>query len=422
MTASSDKRIFLVVDDEPDILDALKRLFRREYRVLTATSAAEALEIVEREPVQVVMSDQRMPGVSGVELLGQLHERRPEIVRVLFTGYSNIGDVIDAINRGQVYRYINKPWKPAELRLFVAQAFEHYQSRLERQALMSQLRQVNQQMQDQLEQLRRANEELKTLDQVKNVFMEVVSHELNTPIAIILGYVFLLNKEFDSDLGELANKALSGIDSSANRLKNISHRIFQMLADEGPTATLNLEWISLEEFGEDLRAQLLPFLVKRGQELLVEISDEVREVHADREKLGDILLNLLMNAIKFSRDGQQIKLKIAAAADDLESVIFSVEDQGIGISEADVAQIFDAFFSTFESQHHSSGSFEFGKRGIGLGLPVARRFIEMHGGTIEVESTKSKGSRFIVSLPRDPALIDGLVDSMTFDISSSTVL
>src|SRR5699024_3303671 len=105
---------------EPDILDALKRLFRKDYRVLTATSATEALEIVEREPVQVVMSDQRMTGLSGVELLGQLHQRRPEIVRVLFTGYSNIDDVIDAINRGQVYRYINKPWKAAELKLFVA--------------------------------------------------------------------------------------------------------------------------------------------------------------------------------------------------------------------------------------------------------------------------------------------------------------
>src|SRR5699024_8302636 len=132
---------------------------------------------------------------------------------------------------------------------------------------------------------------------------------------------------------------------------------------------------------------------KRAQQLVIEISEEIQEIHADREKLCDILLNLLMNAIKFSRDGQQILLIISADPNDLETVLFTVEDQGIGISEADVAQIFDAFFSTFESKHHSSGSFEFGKRGIGLGLPVARRFTEMLGGSISVESVKTQGSR-----------------------------
>lgn len=418
MSSSPQQRTFLVVDDEPDILDAIQRLFRKDYRVLTARSAAEALEIVERESIQVVMSDQRMPITSGIELLARLHQTRPEIVRVLFTGYSNIDHVIDAINEGHVYRYISKPWKPAELRLFVAQAFEYYSSRKERTELVEQLRAANERMEKQVQMLRVANEELKTLDRVKNVFMEVVSHELNTPIAIILGYAFLLNKELGGKFGSLADKALGGIGSSASRLKSISNRIFKMLADEGPTSTLNLEWVSLAEFCEEVRAQVDPFLDKRHQTLVVAQHDALGELHADREKLMDIILNLLMNAIKFSRDGQTIRLEITAAEDDLEALNFIVEDEGIGISEEDAAQIFDAFFSTFESKHHSSGSFEFGKRGIGLGLPVARRFAEMHGGSIRLESAENQGSRFIVRLPRDPAQIDGLVAGLTLDPSS----
>jgi len=243
--------------------------------------------------------------------------------------------------------------------------------------------------------------------------MEVVSHELNTPIAIILGYVFLLKKELDGARGDLTGKAIEGIDTSAMRLKNISNRIFKMLADEGPTSTLNLEWVSLQDLTNELRTQISPFLQKRHQTFKVSLPAEPAQIHGDPEKLSDIFLNLLMNAIKFSRDGQTITLSVEAAKDEAETYVFSVQDQGIGISDEDVSQIFNSFFSTFESKHHSSGSFEFGKRGIGLGLSVARRFAEMHAGSIHVESVEGEGSRFVVRLPRDPEQIHGLVSDLT---------
>lgn len=408
MAPSRPERTFLVVDDEPDILDAIQRLFRKDYRVLTARTAREALEIVEDEDVQVVMSDQRMPRMSGIEFLATLRETHPEIVRVLFTGYSNIDHVIDAINEGHVYRYISKPWKPAELKLFVAQAFEYYESRRERQQLLERLTSANERLEDQNAMLSSANEELKILDRMKNVFMEVVSHELNTPIAIILGYVFLLRKELDGKFGNVTDKALGGIDSSAMRLKSISNRIFKMLSEEGPASTLNLENLSVTSFISTVREQVEPFLEKRDQTLRVTIADGVDGIQADREKLTDVFLNLIMNAIKFSHDGQTIDLSIAPLSEDPEMLAFCVEDEGIGISEDDLAQIFNAFFSTFESRHHSSGDFEFGKRGIGLGLSVAKRFTEMHGGRIEVESTEGQGSRFTVWLPLRPSAVEGL--------------
>ncbi|MFB6265107.1 MAG: ATP-binding protein [Bradymonadaceae bacterium] len=420
-------RTFLVVDDEPDILDSIERLFRRQYRVLTAQTAAEGRDLVESEDVQVVMSDQRMPDTTGIDFLAELRESHPEIVRVLLTGYSDIDNVIDAINEGHVYRYISKPWKPSELKLFVRQAFEYYESERERDRLLAQLREANEKLEEQNRLLSHSNAELKQLDRMKDVFMEVVSHELNTPVAATVGYTHLLRRELGEDLPASIDKALSGIDSSAMRLKRITSRIFKMLSEEGPTSTLTLDTIELPTFIEALRERIEPFLDKRDQTLDVEI-DADTDLVADREKLRDVFLNLLMNAVKFSRDGQTISLRVRSASDG-EEIAFAVEDRGVGIDEEDRSKIFDAFFSTFDSKHHSSGDFGFEKRGIGLGLSVAQKFTEMHGGRIEVESETGEGSRFTVHLPlepehegvsvdADPAAADSLLDSQVPDPSS----
>ena len=406
---------FLVVDDEPDILDAIARLFRKEYQVLTAQTVEEARALIAEHNVQVVMTDQRMPCMSGIDFLVELRECYPHIVRVLFTGYSNISDVIDAINEGHVYRYISKPWKPVELRLFVAQAFEHYRAQQERADLLERLQQANEQLERQNALLSAANEELTMLDRVKSVFMEVVSHELNTPIAIVFGYTFLLRKELGDEISPVAAKALAGIDSSAVRLKHISNRIFQMLHDrEGGEPTLDFEWVELPKFVASIHEQIDPFLKRRNQELQVSLDPGLERIRADEDKLNDLCLNLLMNAIKFSHDDQTIALKIAPSDDD-EMISITVQDRGVGIPDDEVSQIFDVFFSTFNRGHHSSGQFEFNKRGIGLGLALAKRFAEMHGGYIRVDTSEGRGSRFSVFLPRytEEAAAPSLASSTT---------
>jgi response regulator RpfG family c-di-GMP phosphodiesterase len=115
----------LCVDDEPNILSALKRALRgSRYRVLTAPGGAQALEMMESEPADLVISDMRMPGMDGAQLLERMRERWPGSVRILLTGYSDVSATIAAINRGQIYRYINKPWDDAELQVTVSQALE----------------------------------------------------------------------------------------------------------------------------------------------------------------------------------------------------------------------------------------------------------------------------------------------------------
>lgn len=142
-------RAVLFVDDEVNILRALQRLLRAEpVRVLTASRADEALRLLEHETVQVVVSDQRMPDASGVDLLAQIRERHPDVVRLLLTGFTDIHVAVDAVNRGQIHRLVTKPWNDDELRASLRQAFDHYELKREVRRLHELTRQQNAELQD----------------------------------------------------------------------------------------------------------------------------------------------------------------------------------------------------------------------------------------------------------------------------------
>lgn len=118
----------LIVDDEPANLRLLERLFRRDYQVFAAPSGEEALRLLEQHDVALLITDQRMPGMTGIELLKRTAGTRPHMVRMILTGYTDVGALVEAINCGQVYRYINKPWDNDDLRLTVERALQHYET------------------------------------------------------------------------------------------------------------------------------------------------------------------------------------------------------------------------------------------------------------------------------------------------------
>jgi DNA-binding NtrC family response regulator len=134
------KHPILLVDDEPEILFSLRGLLRQEFELYTAESGAEALEVLHRRPVHVIMTDQRMPQMTGVELLRRSQGECPEAIRLIFTGYADIKAVVDAINQGQVYRYLTKPWDPDELVAVLHEACEHYERIAERRRLLHDVR------------------------------------------------------------------------------------------------------------------------------------------------------------------------------------------------------------------------------------------------------------------------------------------
>ena len=133
----------LVVDDEEGILESLELTLSPEYRVFTAPTGAAGLEILEREEVALIIVDQVMPGMTGVEFLEQVSERRPRAIRMLLTGYADMTSLVRAINDGRIYRYLYKPWDPDELRMNVKRALEAYQLSSENAQLVGALADAN---------------------------------------------------------------------------------------------------------------------------------------------------------------------------------------------------------------------------------------------------------------------------------------
>lgn len=136
MNDERTKHAILLVDDEPEILFSLKGLLRREFELHTAESGQEALDVLRQHRIHVIMTDQRMPEMTGVELMGQVKTQYPDAIRMVFTGYADIKAVIDAINNGGLFRYITKPWDPDQLIDVLHEAVAEYESSVERRQLL----------------------------------------------------------------------------------------------------------------------------------------------------------------------------------------------------------------------------------------------------------------------------------------------
>jgi signal transduction histidine kinase len=382
------KHCLLVVDDEPDLVHSVQDLLRFDYRVLGATRAADGLKIMEKEQVHIVMTDQRMPEMTGVEFLKRLRQTYPDVVRLLVTAYADIKAVTDAINQGSVYRYIAKPFEPHELQAVLKQAVEHYDLVADRKQLLAEVQEKNQQLEAAIGELRQANE-------LKKAFIRVASHELRTPLTIVLGL---------SDLGRQTpgvpaqvSQWLERIYSGSVRLNDRVDLMIKLLLADRFERPLARQPVPLAELLQAAAAEVASFIEQRCQKLEVKAAPDLGTIFVEEDKIRDCVLQLLVNAIKFTPDGGTIRLAAKRLADG--SVEIQVSDTGVGIDPASLARVFDPFFTRFDVSRHSSGVCEFDRRGLGLGLSVVKAFVEMHGGRVSVESQINQGSTFTLTLP-----------------------
>jgi signal transduction histidine kinase len=367
-------------------------LLRLDYRVLGATRAQEGLQLVHDLEVHIVMTDQRMPGMSGVEFLRRVREAQPDAVRLLFTGYADIKAVIDAINQGNVFRYITKPWDPDELQSIIRQAADQYDLLVERKNLLVELQNKNQELQ-------LANTELREANELKDAFIKVASHELRTPLTILLGLTDLALKAPANETHlqgwlQSMNKASLRLHHLVNQIiKMLMAGKFERLLERAPT-NMNL---LLQLAAEDVQ----PFVEQRRQELKIDMAADLGILQIEAAKIRDCIDHLLLNAVKFTPDTGTIHLTAWRTAE--PAVKIQVRDTGVGIDPTALPHVFEPFFTRFDVSRHSSGQFEFDRRGLGLGLSVVKAFVEMHGGVIDLESTPGKGSTFTINLPDAPA-------------------
>lgn len=378
----------LVVDDEIDNLDLLKRTFRREYNVHTANSAMDALKLLENREFAVIVSDQRMPEMTGVELLQRAREKYPLTIRILLTGYTDINALVDAINMGHVYRYVTKPWSREEIVMTVKRAVEHYETTKQNFRLLDELKIKN-------EQLENSYRELKRLDELKTRFMVISSHELRTPASIISGNLELLMSgaigEFTGDQKEILENASKG----TTRLIDLIEDVLSVLRIDSHKLKLNVSSFDLHDLVEEGVRSVKLFLNERKQKVVNNIP--AIEIEADRNRIYQVIINLLSNAMKYSRDEAVIEFKGEVKDGMLH---MHCRDNGIGIPKAELEKIFEKFYQLGDADQHRTSKHKFMGGGSGLGLTIVRGTMEEHNGKVWAESDGvNQGTTFHLVMP-----------------------
>jgi len=220
------RRTVLFVDDERNVLASLQRGLRNEpYNKLFAESGQKALEILEKNKVHVIVSDMRMPGMDGLTFLRKVKEKYPDIVRIVLTGYTQINQIIAAINSGEIFRYITKPWKmDDEFKTVIRQAIEYYNLQEGRRELLEKLTQSNQELKNRIQE---------RVLQIKTNFLNNISCEVKAPLTGIIGYSNLL---LNSQLDEKQKEYVSHILKLSKRLLVFFSNVLELpvVKTEGP--------------------------------------------------------------------------------------------------------------------------------------------------------------------------------------------
>ena len=207
------QRTLLCIDDEPNILNALKRLLRKEdFRLLTAGSGREGLEILKENEVQVVVSDQRMPEMNGTEFLKEVKARHPEIIRIILTGYTDVDTISEAINEGHIYKFFLKPWNDQNLKLEIRQALEQYD-------LIKANRELHTQVLQQNEELKEVNENLEQIILERTQSLEFQNRALQISHAILDDLPLPILGVSSEMMVVMANKAVQKYMTQENRLE-----------------------------------------------------------------------------------------------------------------------------------------------------------------------------------------------------------
>lgn len=240
-SGSLRRHALLIVNDEVNVLESLRHLFHRSYKVMTASSGNEAIEVMNRSEVHLILSDQRMPGMSGDVFLSKARLLQPDAIRMLFTGYADIQAVINAVNEGHIFRYILKPWDVIELEAVLRQATEQYELLSDRRRLVSELQAAN-------ARLTSANAELAQAGQLKSAFIEVASHEFNTPITLVLGLSELL-RLLNPDRPEQEQAIVGQIASGSRQLARLVANTLTLMHEDDFRRTLHASrWICRHSF------------------------------------------------------------------------------------------------------------------------------------------------------------------------------
>jgi len=361
----------LIVDDDRGARLGLQRLLCDEGFVAhTAESGAAALEMVRNDPPDVVLTDLHMPGMDGIELCHALKNLDADLPVVVITAFGDMGSAVSGLREGAA-DYLTKPVDVQAACASVKRAVERRAAKIERE----QLRVRTEELYEQALSAVRAHEDV----------LSIVSHDLRNPLGVVSMQAQRLAKlAVPPEQQALAASILR----ATARMERLITDLLDASRVQSGYLRLDREVHPLSRLLGDV-SELRPLALQKRIHIQIQQTPEDRAVSCDRARVGQVLANLVVNAIKFSPE----KRHISVFAEDVEGgVRFGVRDEGAGIAPEVVPRIFDRFWRSEES----------GRSSVGLGLYIAKGLVEGHGGRIGVESQLGVGSTFYVFFPDIP--------------------
>lgn len=373
------RSIILVIEDNPGTLKVLFELLTQaEYEVLVATDGDKALTAAEEGQPDLILLDVMLAGMDGFEICRRLKtsEITQAIPVIFMTALTKTLDKVKGFELGAV-DYITKPFEPEEVLVRI-------KTHLTIQQLQHDLKENNDALQASLERERE-------LSMLKSRLISIASHEFRTPLSTILFSKSLLKryakKIANQDIAQEIGIECDSIEQSVKQMTTILDEVLLITKAEAGKVPFAPNMIDVTELFRKV-VEKFTALTRDSHTIVFAKPEEHIHLLADPKLMDSILSNLLSNAIKYSPQGGTVRCDLFQKNG---AVLFSVHDEGIGIPETDQSHLFEAFHRGDNVSHI---------QGTGLGLSIVKQFVELHGGSIEVQSELNRGSTFTVVLPR----------------------
>ncbi|MCB1189142.1 MAG: hybrid sensor histidine kinase/response regulator [Leptospiraceae bacterium] len=390
------KHTIMIVDDEEANLRSLKRSLESDYEIITACNGLEALELIQSdknpERIHLILSDQRMPGLTGVELLKEVLTIIPKAIRIILTGYTDMDATISAINEGHIYNFISKPIEPQDLKISIKRALESYELSLQNEKLIEELKLLNTDLELKVQvrtsDLKESLIELQKSNAVKDKLFSIIAHDLRSPYSMLVSTTDLLVNDYNEfDETEII-ELIKELHDSSKRGLFLLENLLDWARMQTNRLSVKLEKIELQSTVE----KIIDLLYSQAKTKHIQIYSMIVPdtiILTDINIIQTTLRNLIVNAIKFTATGGEIIIKAEKIVDFWQ---VSVADTGVGISEENKENLFknDTFQTTYGTNK---------EKGSGLGLLLCKELIEKIGGKIWVQSEPGRGSIFNFTIP-----------------------